>query len=53
VNSVIDTKTGVSQTVSSKIDVKYKKDFRDVVFLKESQVMGLTKGEIITVFWAE
>ncbi|WGK94958.1 MULTISPECIES: hypothetical protein [Flavobacterium] len=50
VNSVIDTKTGVSQIVSSKIDIKDKKDFRDVVFLKESQVMGLTKGETITVF---
>ncbi|MEY4964355.1 MAG: hypothetical protein RLZZ323_1674 [Bacteroidota bacterium] len=50
VHSVVDTKTGISQTVSSKIDIKDKKDFQDVVFLKESQVIGLTKGESITVF---
>ncbi len=51
VQTLIDKKTGATQTVSSKIDIKDNNDFRSVVFLEESETKGLTKGETIQVFF--
>nr|WP_314866738.1 hypothetical protein [uncultured Flavobacterium sp.] len=51
VQSIIDKVTGSIQIISSKIDVKDKDGFRDVLFLKESETMGLRKGETISVFF--
>lgn len=51
VKSITDKATGSIQIISSKIDVDDKEKFREVVFLKESETMGLKKGEFITVFF--
>ncbi len=51
VKSITDKATGSIQIISSKIDVVNKEKFREVVFLKESETKGLTKGETIQVFF--
>lgn len=51
VQSLTDKSTGKIQMISSKIDIKDKNQFRNVVFLKESETKGLKKGEAITVFF--
>jgi hypothetical protein len=42
--------SGNTQSISPKIDIKNKNSFREVVFLKEFETIGLKKGEDISVF---
>ncbi len=51
VHSITNKATGSTQIISSKIDIKDKNRFRDIVFLKESETAGLKKGEAISVFF--
>lgn len=50
VQLLTDKTTGKSQIISSKIDIKDQNAFREVVFLKEFEIIGLKKGEAISVF---
>ena len=50
-HSITNKVTGSTQIISSKIDVKDKNGFREIVFLKESETAGLKKGEAISVFF--
>jgi hypothetical protein len=51
VQSLIDKTTGKSQIISSTINVKDKNQIKNIVFLKESETMGLKKGDAISVFF--